>query len=158
MLADIPGLIEGAHEGKGLGTRFLGHVERTSVLLHLIDATQDDVLKAYKTVRHELEEYGEELAGKTEIIALNKCDAIGMELAAEQAKQLKKVAKGRKDPSHFRRRRGACAGCPVCAHQPASGEHRDALNAVPDAAFDPATACAKRRIPCPPCAAAYLFP
>jgi len=93
VLADIPGLIEGAHEGLGLGTRFLGHVERTAVLLHLIDATQDDVVKAYKTVRNELKAYGEGLAEKPEIVALNKCDAIGPELAEEQAKALKKVLK-----------------------------------------------------------------
>jgi GTP-binding protein len=93
VLADIPGLIEGAHEGHGLGTKFLGHVERTSVLLHLIDATQDDVVKAYKTVRNELKAYGQGLAKKPEIIALNKCDAIGPELAEEQAKALKKALK-----------------------------------------------------------------
>jgi GTPase len=93
VLADIPGLIEGAHQGLGLGTKFLGHVERTSVLLHLIDATQDDVAKAYKTVRNELKAYGEGLADKPEIVALNKCDAIGPELAEEQAKALKKVLK-----------------------------------------------------------------
>lgn len=91
VLADIPGLIEGAHEGHGLGTRFLGHVERTAVLLHLIDATQDDIVKAYNTVRNELEEYGHGLSGKPEVIALNKCDALGPELAAEQAKILKKA-------------------------------------------------------------------
>lgn len=73
VLADIPGLIEGAHEGHGLGTRFLGHVERTAVLLHIIDVTQDDVVGAYKTIRAELEAYGGGLANKAEIIALNKC-------------------------------------------------------------------------------------
>ncbi|MBI4031092.1 MAG: 50S ribosome-binding GTPase, partial [Proteobacteria bacterium] len=93
VLADIPGLIEGAHEGHGLGTKFLGHVERTAVLLHLIDATQNDIVGAYKTIQQELEEYGRELADKPEIIALNKCDAIGPELAAEQAKTLKKAIK-----------------------------------------------------------------
>lgn len=93
VLADIPGLIEGAHEGHGLGTKFLGHVERTAVLLHLIDATQDDAAGVYRTIRQELEEYGRELADKPEIIALNKCDAIGPELAAEQAKTLKKSIK-----------------------------------------------------------------
>jgi GTP-binding protein len=96
VLADIPGLIEGAHEGVGLGTKFLGHVERTAVLLHLIDATQDDVAKAYQTVRHELEAYGNELAAKPEIVALNKCDAIGMELAADQAKALSTATGDRK--------------------------------------------------------------
>lgn len=86
LIADIPGLIEGAHEGKGLGDRFLGHVERTSVLLHLIDATQDDIVKAYKTIRNELKQYGGGLAKKPEIIALTKMDAIGEELALEQAR------------------------------------------------------------------------
>ncbi len=76
VLADIPGLIEGAHEGVGLGTRFLGHVERAGILLHLIDGTQEDVLHAYETIRTELEAYSEELADKEQIIALNKCDAL----------------------------------------------------------------------------------
>jgi GTPase len=76
VLADIPGLIEGAHEGAGLGVRFLGHVERTAVLIHLVDATQDDVAGAWTTVRRELEAYGEELGDKTEIVALNKIDAL----------------------------------------------------------------------------------
>jgi GTP-binding protein len=76
VLADIPGLIEDAHEGAGLGTRFLGHVERTGVLLHLIDATDPNPVKAYRTVRRELEAYGQGLAEKPEIIALSKTDAI----------------------------------------------------------------------------------
>src|ERR1700723_1438342 len=76
VLADIPGLIEDAHEGAGLGTRFLGHVERTGVLLHLVDATDPNPVKAYRTVRHELEAYGQGLAEKPEIIALSKTDAI----------------------------------------------------------------------------------
>ncbi len=88
VLADIPGLIEGAHEGKGLGDRFLGHVERTSVLLHLIDATQDDLPSVYQAIRQELAAYGHGLCEKPEIVAINKCDAIGDELAAEQAKEL----------------------------------------------------------------------
>lgn len=90
VIADIPGLIEGAHEGHGLGDRFLGHVERTSVLLHLIDATQDDVVQAYETIRHELKEYGGGLVDKPEIVALTKMDAIGEELAEDQAKALEK--------------------------------------------------------------------
>lgn len=91
VLADIPGLIEGAHEGHGLGTRFLGHVERTAVLLHLIDATQDDIVGAYQTIRHELEAYGHGLAEKPEVVALNKVDAIGLDLAKDQAKALQKL-------------------------------------------------------------------
>jgi GTP-binding protein len=76
VMADIPGLIEGAHEGAGLGTRFLGHVERCRALLHLVDGTQDDVAAAYKTVRAELRAYGGNLARKKEIVALNKTDAM----------------------------------------------------------------------------------
>jgi GTP-binding protein len=76
VLADIPGLIEDAHQGAGLGTRFLGHVERTGVLLHLVDATDPNPVKAYRTVRHEIEAYGQGLAEKPEIIALSKTDAI----------------------------------------------------------------------------------
>jgi GTP-binding protein len=93
VLADIPGLIEGAHEGYGLGTRFLGHIERTSVILHLIDCTQDDIVQAYKTIRNELKEYGEGLEDKEEIIALNKADSLGPELAADQVKILEKAIK-----------------------------------------------------------------
>lgn len=76
VLADIPGLIEGAHEGHGLGTRFLGHVERTAILIHVIDATAEDVVASYQTIRHELVEYGGGLAEKDELIALNKIDSL----------------------------------------------------------------------------------
>ncbi len=76
VLADIPGLIEGAHEGAGLGDRFLGHVERCGVLLHLIDGTQDDVASAWRTIRDELKAYGHDLTDKREIVALNKVDAL----------------------------------------------------------------------------------
>lgn len=88
MIADIPGLIEGAHEGHGLGDRFLGHVERTRVMLHLIDCTQDDIVGAYNTIRGELEQYGHGLDTKPEIIAINKVDALGEELAEDQRKTL----------------------------------------------------------------------
>lgn len=88
VIADIPGLIEGAHEGHGLGDRFLGHVERTSVLLHIIDCTQDDLADAYNTIRHELTEYGADLENKPQIIVLNKADALGEELAEDQRKTL----------------------------------------------------------------------
>lgn len=93
VMADIPGLIEGAHLGHGLGTRFLGHVERTSVLLHLIDITQDDIVGAYKTIRNELKKYGGGLAKKPEIIALNKADALGPELAEDQRKTFTKATR-----------------------------------------------------------------
>ncbi len=88
VIADIPGLIEGAHEGQGLGDRFLGHVERTTALLHIIDITQDDLIHAYKTIRHELKEYGCGLENREEIIVVNKADALGSELAKDQAKTL----------------------------------------------------------------------
>ncbi len=76
VVADLPGLIEGAAEGRGLGHRFLGHVERCGAILHLIDATADDVTAAYKLIRAELEAYGAGLPGKPEIVGLNKCDAL----------------------------------------------------------------------------------
>jgi GTP-binding protein len=76
VLADLPGLIEGASDGAGLGTRFLGHVERCAVILHLVDGTEDNIVDAYKTIRRELTEYGHGLAGKKEVIGLNKIDAI----------------------------------------------------------------------------------
>ncbi len=76
VLADIPGLIEGAHEGAGLGDRFLGHVERCAVLLHLVDGAAGDVVRAWRTVREEMAEYGHGLAEKPEIVALNKADAM----------------------------------------------------------------------------------
>ncbi len=88
ILADIPGLIEGAHEGAGLGDRFLGHIERCGVLLHLIDGTQDDPAAAYRTIRNELAEYGADLDQKTELVALNKCDALNEELIEDQKQQL----------------------------------------------------------------------
>jgi GTP-binding protein len=93
VLADIPGLIEGAHEGAGLGTRFLGHVERCRALLHLVDATQDDVGAAYKTVRAELKAYGGGLARKKELVALTKCDALTEDVIAEKAAALQRAAR-----------------------------------------------------------------
>ena len=80
VIADIPGLIEGAHEGKGIGDRFLGHVERCAVLLHLIDATAEDVAADYRTIIEELEAYGGDLASKPRVTALNKMDALDDEL------------------------------------------------------------------------------
>jgi GTP-binding protein len=96
VLADIPGLIEGAHEGAGLGTRFLGHVERCRVLLHLVDATSDDIAGAYRTVRAELKAYGAGLGKKKEIVALSKCDALDDDAIAAKAAELKAAA--RKQP------------------------------------------------------------
>ncbi len=93
VLADIPGLIEGAHKGHGLGDRFLAHVERCRVLLHLVDGTSDDVTDAYRTVRRELEAYGAGLAEKPEIVALNKCDALDERTIAERRAALAAVTK-----------------------------------------------------------------
>ena len=93
VLADIPGLIEGAHEGAGLGTRFLGHIERCRVILHLVDATGEDVAADYRTVRAELKAYGAELEKKKEIVALSKCDALDADALAAKAAALKAVAR-----------------------------------------------------------------
>ena len=94
VLADIPGLIEGASEGAGLGTRFLGHIERCGVLLHLIDGTQENVADAYVTIRNELEAYGANLDNKHEIVALNKADALDEETIKERRDQLASVVNG----------------------------------------------------------------
>ncbi len=88
VLADIPGLIEGAHEGAGLGDRFLGHIERCGVLLHLVDATLEDVAGAYRTVRGELKAYGFDLAEKAEVVALNKADCLTPEDLRAKRRQM----------------------------------------------------------------------
>jgi len=93
VLADIPGLSEGAHGGAGLGNRFLGHVERCRVLLHLVDATNEHAGGAYKTVRKELEAYAGNLADKIEIVALNKIDAVTPDELKKQKDRLKRAAK-----------------------------------------------------------------
>ncbi|HSR72754.1 MAG TPA: GTPase ObgE [Kiloniellales bacterium] len=92
VLADIPGLIEGAHRGAGLGDRFLGHIERCGVLLHLVDGTQEDVAGAYRAVRAELAAYGRGLAGKAELVALNKTDALDPETCEARAEALAQAA------------------------------------------------------------------
>ncbi|MBE6444623.1 MAG: GTPase ObgE [Alphaproteobacteria bacterium] len=91
VIADIPGLIEGAHEGVGLGDRFLKHVERCSAFLHLIDITSDDVVKAYKDIRRELELYNEKLAQKPEIVVLNKADSLSEKEANKKQQALEKA-------------------------------------------------------------------
>ena len=96
VIADLPGLIEGASEGTGLGHRFLGHVERCAVILHLIDATLDDVVGAWRTIRAEIEAYGHGLADKTELIALNKADAVPAAEMQAKRKALKRAS--RRDP------------------------------------------------------------
>jgi GTP-binding protein len=95
VLADLPGLIEGAHEGVGLGDRFLSHAERCSVILHLVDGTGEKVVKNYRTIRVELEAYGNGLSEKEEILALNKCDAIAPKDLAKKKAALEKASGGK---------------------------------------------------------------
>ena len=95
VIADIPGLIEGAHEGVGLGDRFLKHIERCSVILHLIDGTQENVAEAYAAIRRELDLYSAKLAHKPEIIALNKCDSLAEKEIRQKTKDLE-CASGKK--------------------------------------------------------------
>jgi GTP-binding protein len=93
VLADLPGLIEGASEGAGIGTRFLGHVERCAVVLHLVDGTLGDVADAYRTIRKELAHYGHGLAEKPEIVGLNKIDALDAEVITAKCDDLHQVAR-----------------------------------------------------------------
>jgi GTP-binding protein len=92
VLADLPGLIEGASEGVGIGTRFLGHVERCAVILHLIDGTEDDVAGAYRAIRQELAAYGHGLTDKPEIVGLNKIDALDAAAVKAKLRQLRRAA------------------------------------------------------------------
>ncbi|HEV2897761.1 MAG TPA: GTPase ObgE [Pseudaminobacter sp.] len=92
VIADIPGLIEGAHEGVGIGDRFLGHVERTRVLLHLVSAQEESPSKAYKTVRTELEAYGGGLADKAEIVALSQADTLDADARKKKLAALKRAS------------------------------------------------------------------
>ena len=110
VLADIPGLIEGAHEGAGIGDRFLGHIERCAALLHLVDGTGEDVAEAYRVVRAELSAYGADLEHKAEILALNKIDALSPQEIEDKQAQLKAVSDS-----------------PVCAVSGASGAGAAAL-------------------------------
>ena len=109
VLADLPGLIEHAHEGVGLGDRFLGHVERCRVLLHLVDGTGEHAGKDYKTVRHELEAYGHGLADKPEIVALSKADALSPG-AAQGAGGPAQARREENAAGHIRRVAGRRAG------------------------------------------------
>jgi len=94
VLADIPGLIKGAHEGAGIGDRFLGHIERCAVNVHLIDATMENVVDDYHTIREELKAYGHGLAEKSEIVVLNKIDAISEEEVREKLARLRPLVGG----------------------------------------------------------------
>lgn len=98
VVADIPGLIEGAAAGRGLGDRFLGHVERCAALIHLVDGTQDDVVGAYRTVRGELEGYGHELVNKPELVCLSKIDALPPEEVEAKRQALAEIAGGEVHP------------------------------------------------------------
>jgi GTPase len=93
VLADLPGLIEGASAGAGLGHRFLGHVERCAVILHLVDGTEADVVGAWRTIRRELAAYGHGLDQKPEIVALGKSDAVPPDLLAERQRKLRRASK-----------------------------------------------------------------
>jgi len=95
VLADIPGLIEGAHMGHGLGDRFLKHIERCRILIHLVDAMQDDISKDYLTIREELEAYSDLLLHKKEIICLNKCDSLDEKTIKKKLNEIKKVTKNK---------------------------------------------------------------
>ncbi|MFL6751696.1 MAG: GTPase, partial [Sphingomicrobium sp.] len=98
VIADIPGLIEGAAEGAGIGDRFLGHIERTRVLLHLVDAASEDPTEAWRVVRSELDSYGAGLAGKPEIVALSKADLLDDKQRAKTLKALEKAVGNRVFP------------------------------------------------------------
>ena len=95
VMADIPGLIEGAHEGHGLGDKFLKHIERCGILLHLIDVTNEDVVESYNVIRNELNAYSTILADKVEIVALNKCELVDEKTLKAKTKALSKVTKSR---------------------------------------------------------------
>ena len=108
VIADIPGLIEGAHQGAGIGDRFLGHVERCAVLIHLVDGTSADVVPDYETIRGELDAYGRGLGDKPSILVLNKCDALTDKLISEKCAAL-----------------GARSGVPVIPMSGVSGTNVD---------------------------------
>ena len=110
VLADIPGLIEGAHEGAGLGDRFLGHVERCAVLLHLVDGAAGDVVRAWRTVRAELAAYGGGLADKPELIGLNKADAMTPREASARRAALREGVGAAGDAAVGRHRPGRAGG------------------------------------------------
>ena len=118
VLADLPGLIEGASGGAGIGTRFLGHVERCSVVLHLVDGTIDDVAGAYRVIREELASYGHGLAEKTEIVGLNKIDALDKQAIRVKCRELRRVIR---------------AGTRIC---PLSGATGAGVEGAVEAVFD----------------------
>ena len=98
VLVDLPGLIEGAHTGVGLGDKFLGHAERTKMILHVIDGTESDWGTRYKAIRHEMDSYGGDLTNKPEIVVINKTDAIDPDVLTERLGEFKKSFGRKKKP------------------------------------------------------------
>ena len=130
VLADIPGLIEGAHEGHGLGDRFLGHVERCGAILHLVDASGDHAGTAYRIVRQELGAYGAGLADKPEIVALSKVDAVDEETLKVQRERLKRAIRSYGPPPAKGARRGTPLELSAVAHRGVTEAMRAALTQV----------------------------
>jgi GTPase len=130
VLADIPGLIGGAHEGRGLGDRFLGHIERCRVLLHLVDATGDNAGAAYRTVRRELAAYGAGLGDKTEIVALSKIDAVDEEAVRKQIDRLKRAMREEGPPVADGARRAAPLELSAATGRGVAGLLRAAATAI----------------------------
>ncbi|MFQ5784656.1 MAG: GTPase ObgE [Alphaproteobacteria bacterium] len=130
VVADIPGLIEGAHAGAGLGDRFLGHVERCAMLLHLVDGTADDVAADYRAVRREIEAYGHGLAAKPALVALNKCDALDEAAIDERRARLAEAAGG--EALAMSGATGAGVTAALRALAAVVGARRDAERATPD--------------------------
>ncbi len=130
VLADIPGLIEGAHEGHGLGDRFLGHVERCGAILHLVDASGEHVGSAYRTIRRELEAYGEGLADKAEIVVLSKIDAVDEDTLKLQRERLKRALRAYGPPLPPGARRPAPLEMSAVAHRGVTEVLRAALRQV----------------------------
>jgi GTPase len=131
VLADIPGLIEGAHDGLGLGDRFLGHIERCRVLLHLVDATGDNAGADYRTIRRELAAYGAGLVDKKEIVALSKVDAVDEETLKKQRERLKRIMREHGPPLEI----GAKRAAPLELSAVSGQGMKEALRALADAVF-----------------------
>jgi GTPase len=130
VLADIPGLVEGAHEGHGLGDRFLGHVERCGALVHLVDAAGDHAGAAYRTIRRELEAYGAGVAEKTEIVALSKVDAVDEETLKKQKERLRRAMRSYGPPLAEGGKRSPPLELSAVAHRGVSDVLRAALEAI----------------------------
>jgi GTP-binding protein len=137
VLADIPGLIEGAHEGAGLGDRFLGHVERCSVLLHLVDGTAGNPLADYRTVRAELAAYGAGLDGKPEVVAISKADAVPRETIEKIRRSLRRAAGTKPLVVSAVTSEGVDAALRALLGEIVAAKAGDAANAVPEAKAEP---------------------